>query len=114
MLPDPQRIEISVIHFTKRVARRCSRPGSQVPDWVVCDAVAHGSRTSVGRRGAQGGRLIRFERTFSGTQGGEAFTVRVLGELTEAGCFALKLLLPARIPEKIWDKSGFLNRAGSK
>jgi hypothetical protein len=106
--------EIGVIRFTRRIAAQCSRRGSRIPDWVVCDAIANGARRRVRRRGTRGGVIIRFERTIEGAAGDGIFTVRVLGELTRQGCFALQLVLPARIPKKIWDNSGFLNRAGSK
>jgi hypothetical protein len=108
------RIEIGVIRFTRRIASQCSRDGRRIPDWVVCDTIANGSRRRGARRGTRGGPIVRFERTFAAGAGDAAITVRVLGELTRKGCFALQLLLPARIPKKIWKDSGFLNRAGSK
>jgi hypothetical protein len=80
----------------------------------VCDAIANGMRRRVKRRGTRGGVVIRFERTIGDAARDGLFTVRVLGELTRKGCFALQLVLPARIPKKIWENSGFLNRAGSK
>jgi hypothetical protein len=58
--------------------------------------------------------VIRFERTYAGGRRDARATVRVLGELTRKGCFALQLLFPARVRKKIWDFPGFLNRAGSK
>lgn len=108
------RTEIGVIRFTRRIARQCFQNRPRIPDWVVCDTIANGTRRRVVRRGTRGGTVIRFERTFSGAAGKAKITLRVLGELTRGGCFALQLLLPARIPRKIWDDSGFLNRAGSK
>lgn len=103
-----------VIRFTRRIARQCSPGGSRIPDWVVCDTIANGSRHRAGRRGARGGTIIRFERAFPGGPRGAATTVQVLGELTRDGCVALQLLFPGRIRRKIWDESGFLNRSGSK
>jgi hypothetical protein len=88
--------------------------GSRIPDWVVCDTIANGVRRRTRHRGSRGGTVIRFERTFTGAAGEASATIRVLGELTRGGCFALELLSPARIPEEIWDNSGFLNRACSK
>lgn len=58
--------------------------------------------------------VFRFERTYLGVRGGPATTVRVLGELTRDGCFALQLLFQSRIRGKIWEESGFFNRTGSK
>jgi hypothetical protein len=106
--------EIGVIRFTRRIAAQCSRRGSRIPDWVVCDAIANGARRRVRRQGTRGGIVIRFERTIPDASGEGVFTLRVLGELTRKGCFALQAILPARMPKKIWDNSGFLNRAGSK
>jgi hypothetical protein len=107
-------MEIGVIRFTRRISAQCSPKGARVPDWVVCDTIANGARRRVGRRGPRGGALFRFAKTFGDGANGGVFTVRVLGELTRKGCFALQLLSPSRIPKKIWDNSGFLNRAGSK
>jgi hypothetical protein len=70
-----------------------------VPDWVVCDTVANGARRRLGRRGTRGGILVTFERWFAGP-GGRYSAVRVLGELTRSGCFALQLILPARSRKK--------------
>jgi hypothetical protein len=103
-----------VIRFTRRIARQCSPGGSGIPDWVVCDAIANGSRRRTGRRGTRGGTVIRFERTFPGGPESAGITVRVLGELTREGCFALQLLFPAGTRRKIWDDSGFFNRSASK
>jgi hypothetical protein len=102
---------IGVIRFTRRIARQCSRAGSRVPDWVVCDTIANGSRLRVGRRGTRGGTVIRFERTYRGGRVGVGTAVVVLGELTRDGCHALQLLSPRRTRRKIWDSSGLLNRA---
>jgi hypothetical protein len=108
------RTEVGVIRFTRRIASQCSRDGRGLPDWIVCDTIANGSRRRVARRGTRGGTIVRFERIFAAAAGDAEITVRVLGELTRKGCFALQLLLPTRIPKKIWEESGFLNRAGSK
>jgi hypothetical protein len=88
-------------------------------EWVVCDTIANGSRRSMGRRGAGGGAVVRFERTFPLVFRGEIppgarkATVAVLAELARDGCVALRLLAPAG-GAKIWNELGFLNRAGSK
>ena len=108
------KAKIGAIRFTRRIARQCSRAGSCIPDWVVCDAIANGSRRRLGRRGTRGGTLIRFERTHPGGWSGSCATVVVLGELTRDGCHALQLLSPRRARRKIWDNSGLLNRAYSK
>lgn len=108
------RMEIGVIRFTRRITRQCLRPESRVPDWAICDAIANGDHRRLGRRGTRGGALIQFERTFPGARGSAGATVRVLGELTRKGCFALHLLPPFAVRKKISDKSGFLNRAFSK
>jgi hypothetical protein len=106
--------EVGVIRFTRRIARQCSKRGSRIPDWVVCDAIANGSRRRTGRRGVHGGTIVRFERTFPGDPNVGEANVQVLGELTRDGCFALQLLFRARVRKKIWDNSGLLNRSGSK
>ena len=108
------RTETGVIRFTRRIARQCSPAGSSVPDRIVCDTIANGSRQRVGKRGTRGGALILFERTYPGGPRGAAATVRVLGELTRRGCFALQLLSAARIRKKNWDNSGLLIRPGTK
>jgi hypothetical protein len=108
------RTEIGVIRFTRRIAGQCSPRRTGVPDWAVCDTIANGSRHPAGSRGARGGRLFRFERTFPGGPGSAGITLHVLGELTRNGCFALQLLSAPRTRRKIWDESGFLNRTGSK
>jgi hypothetical protein len=105
---------IGVIRFTRRIARECSRAGSRVSDWVVCDTIANGERLQVGRRGTRGGTIIRFERTYPGGRAGPGTAVIVLGELTRDGCHALQLLSPKRARRKIWDNSGLLNRAYPK
>jgi len=108
------KVKIGVIRFTRRIARQCSSAGSHIPDWVVCDTIANGSRHRYGHRGARGGTLIRFERTYPGGRTGSGTTVAVMGELTREGCHALQLLSPRRARRKIWDNSGLLNRASSK
>jgi hypothetical protein len=110
---------IQVIRFSRRIALQCSSGDSRLADWVVCDTIVNGSRRLAGRRGRNGGEIVRFERTFSpaargGTLPGAAdATVAVLGELARDGCIALRVLAPAG-GAKIWDEVGFLNRAGSK
>jgi hypothetical protein len=97
------------IRFSRRIARQCSRGGARVPEWVVCDAIANGSRTDTGRTGALGGPVIRFERSYPlGMRGTGPFRGRVvvLGELVRRACHALRLLSPARGGRKtgmIWD-----------
>ena len=108
------KAKIGVIRFTRRIASQCSRPGSRIPDWIVCDTIANGSRRRIGRRGTRGGTLIRFERTHQGGRAATGTTVVVLGELTRDGCHALRLLSPKHSRPKIWDNSGLLNRAYPK
>jgi hypothetical protein len=108
------RTETGVIRFTRRIARQCSPAGSSVPERIVCDTIANGSRQRVGKRGTRGGALILFERTYPGGPDGTPSTVRVLGELTRSGCFALQLLSAARIRKKNWDNSGLLIRPCTK
>ncbi len=73
----------------------------------------------MGRRGATGGAVVRFERTFALAANGEVptgagkATVAVVGELDRDGCIALRLIVPAD-RAKIWNELGFLNRAVSK
>lgn len=83
-----------------------------MPDWVVCDTIANGSRTVALQRGSMGGKIVRFERSYSaggpfGPRAGSfRGTVAVLGELTRRGCFALCLLTPSKGGEKsgrVWD-----------
>lgn len=112
--PHLDQTEISVIRFTRRLTGQCPRQRSRLFDWVVCDTIVNGARFRVGRRGTRRGIVVRFERTFPGARPDQDAIVQVLGELTRGGCFALQLLLPARNAGKIWDNSGFLNRAGSK
>jgi hypothetical protein len=85
-----------------------------VPDWVVCDTIANGSRHPVRPRGARGGRVTWFEKSFPGGPDEAAVTVRVLGEVTRNACFAVRLIAPLPPREKNWDNSRFLNRAASK
>jgi hypothetical protein len=72
-----------------------------MPDWVVCDTIANGSRHAVAGRGTRGAALLRFEKIFPGG-GLQGATVRVLGEVTPGCCTALKLLSPAAVRGKIW------------
>jgi hypothetical protein len=106
--PEPA---IRDIRFTRRIARQCSPNGLRVPDWVVCDAIANGSRSPAGLRGARGGKVIRFERTYPAGGPGDALPgafrgrVEVLCEVTRRCCFALRLLAPAKGGKKtglIW------------
>jgi hypothetical protein len=110
---------VLVIRFTRRIARQCAAKGSRLPDWVVCDAIANGSRQPTGRRGDLGGAVFRFEKAFprqmrpKAPRGARLRTVAVLGEVTRDGCLALRLLVPGR-QGKIRNEPGFLNRAGPK
>ena len=109
---------IRLIRFTRLLARQCAAGDARLAEWAVCDTIANGSRWTTGRRGAGGGPIIRFERTFA-----RAAVLRmarrardrvaVLGELVRHGCVALRLLAPAP-GARIWGDAGFLNRAGSK
>jgi hypothetical protein len=68
----------------------------------------------MGRTGVHGGDIVRFEKRFSAARPGtRAATVAVLGEITPEGCYALRLVRPAR-PGKNWAEPGFLNRADPK
>jgi hypothetical protein len=110
-------MDVGVIRFTRRIARQCAAGPSGVPDWVVCDTIANGSRRRVGRRGTRGGTVVLFQRAYSGAIGPKRrapATVSVLGELTRKACFALQLVSPPPGRGKIWGNSGFLNRTGSK
>jgi hypothetical protein len=107
--PEPA---IRDIRFTRRIARQCSRWGVRVPEWVVCDTIANGSRKRMRRRGAFGGPVFRFERSYpleihgKASPGSFKGKVSVLGELTRRGCFALRILSPAKGGEKsgmVWD-----------
>jgi hypothetical protein len=85
-----------------------------MPDWVVCDTIANGSRRPTECSGIHGGAVVLFEKRFADPRpGARKATVAVLGEVTPQGCYALRLVRPGR-PGKIWAKSGFLNRAGPK
>lgn len=104
--------EIRVIRFTRRIARQCSIGGMRVPDWVVCDAIANGTRRLTRRRGCFGCPVFRFERSYPlelrQKAGPGAFrgTVAVLGEVTRRGCFALRLVAPVKGGKKsgmVWD-----------
>jgi|GEM_PF-1148801 len=111
---------IRLIRFTRHLARQCAAGDARLAEWAVCDAIANGSRRPTGRRGAGGGPIIRFERTFAQAAVPRAHarrrgpTVAVLGELVRHGCVALRLLGPAPGAARIWGDAGFLNRAGSK
>jgi len=88
---------ITVIRFSARIARQCSSMGSRLPDWMVCDTIANGTRFATGRRGPGGGAVLRFERAFgagspANTRRGAGSTVRVLAEVAGSGCVALRLL----------------------
>lgn len=116
----PSNPAVLVIRFTRRIARQCALKGSRLPDWVVCDTIANGSRQPAGGRGIRGGAVVRFEKAYprdlrrKAPHGDRRRTVAVLGELTRNGCFALQLLLPRGGREIIWNDLGFLNRAGSE
>jgi hypothetical protein len=104
----PGNPAIRTIRFTRRLAAQCRSRTVGLPEWVVCDTIANGTREAVGRRGAEGGWLFRFEKTYP------AARVRVLGEMTPQGCFAVALLSPAKGRGKNWEDSRFLNRTGPK
>ncbi|HEY5079478.1 MAG TPA: hypothetical protein VII43_06505 [Opitutaceae bacterium] len=113
-MPSRPRHEPAIrdIRFTRRIARQCSRWSVKVPEWVVCDTIANGSRTNTCKRGALGGSVVRFERTYPLEMRGLASPgpfrgrVVVLGELVRRVCFALRLLSPTKGGKKtgmIWD-----------
>jgi hypothetical protein len=102
----PKRAAISVIRFSRRIAGQCSAKGSPLPDWVVCDTIANGTRFLLGRRGPCGGALVRFERTFApgradGPRPASGPTVQVLCEVAGASCVALQLLSDVRPGKKL-------------
>ncbi|HXQ79955.1 MAG TPA: hypothetical protein VN775_01495 [Opitutaceae bacterium] len=119
-LRSSHKTAIRVIRFTSQVARQCALVDGRMADWAVCETIANGSRRPLGRRGARGATIIRFEKTFSNPSAGTAppgsrqVTVAVLGELLGRGCTALRLISPAAGRGKIWGDLGFFNRAGSK
>lgn len=98
---------ILLVRFSRRIERQRRIPGVLVPEWAVCDAIVNGRRCGEPRRGAHGGRVYRFERTYAaGAAGGFRGRVAVLGELTARGCLALRLALPASGGKKtgmVWD-----------
>jgi hypothetical protein len=108
MSATPGKPAIHTIRFTRRLAAQCRSRTVGLPEWVVCDTIANGAREPVGRRGAEGGWLFRFEKTYP------AARVRVLGEMTAQGCFAVALLSPANHRGRNWEESRFLNRTASK
>jgi len=87
-----RRTAITVIRFSRRVARQCSAANSRLPDWLVCDTIANGARFATGLRGPGGGGVVRFERTFGPGLRGALPTVRVLAEVAGGSCVALRLL----------------------
>ncbi|MFY9923805.1 MAG: hypothetical protein WCA95_02340 [Opitutaceae bacterium] len=89
---------IAVVLFTRKLALQCSRPSLRLPDRIVCDTIANGSRRIVSRCGRRGGAVILFSHRPA--ELGGARTVRVLGEVTRQGCFALRLLRPLPSAEK--------------
>jgi hypothetical protein len=104
-----------VIRFTPQIARQCGPPAASFPDWVVCDTISNGSRRPLRRPGPHGGTVVRFTRTFApasttGATSRPRITVRVLGEMTPQGCFALRILASARTTAELWSPSGFFNR----
>jgi hypothetical protein len=101
--------------FTQAIASQCDPHGPCFPDWVVCDTIANGSRSPLRRPGPHGGTVVRFTRTFApasttGATSPPAITVRVLGEMTPQGCFALRILASARTCGELWSSPGFFNR----
>jgi len=104
---------IRTIRFSRGVAAR----SAELPDWVLCDAIANGRREVLGTRGAHGGALIRFERAFAQRINGlklPEIRVRVLAEVTRRECVALRVLAPAAGRRKNSDLPGFLHRPGLK
>jgi hypothetical protein len=107
--PEPA---IRDIRFTTRIARQCAGRRGCVPERVVCDTIANGTRTIVEPVGARGGKIVLFKRNYSADMPGNASPngfrgeVVVLGELTWQCCFALLLVKPLKRPKKtreIWD-----------
>jgi hypothetical protein len=117
--PSVERLAVRVIRFSPLVALQCGQKGRRIPDWAVCDTIANGARHATGRRGEQGGRIVRFEKTYIRTRksaGRSPSFVRVcvLAELTPKACLALAIQSPPQLAPKIWDQLGFFIRAGSK
>jgi hypothetical protein len=106
------RTPITVIRFTRRMALQCAGPGPGIPDWVICEAVARGTRRARPGRPGREGRLFRFEARFA--TGGPGVAVLVLGRVLGRECVALELLAPRPPAEKNWGRSGFLNRSVPK
>lgn len=104
--PKARHTAITVIRFSRFIARQCSAGGSPVPDWVVCDTIANGERFPTRRRGPCGGAVVRFERTFGpgapeGSRRASGPAVRVLAEVDGGACVALRLLLGAGSGKKL-------------
>src|SRR5580704_16168862 len=94
--PSLERLAVRVIRFSPLIALQCSQRGCRIPDWVVCDTIANGARRYVGRKGKQGGRIVRFEKTYLRARksaGGfpTSVRVRVLAELTPKAWLALAI-----------------------
>jgi hypothetical protein len=104
----PQRRNpITVIQFSRRLARQCRARGRHVPDWVVCDAIVNGSRRRMPGKGAR----YLFERAY--TARSRLLVVRVLGTVKGPTCLATGLAAP--VPgDKNFETIGFLNRSVSK
>jgi hypothetical protein len=96
----PPEPAIRDIHFGPFIARQCAREGCQVPEWLVCDTIANGTRRVVEESGAHGGKVVLFTRDYADIVLENAppspfrGEVTVLGELTWHCCFALMLLKP--------------------
>jgi hypothetical protein len=109
--PQPEPA-IRDIRFTPRITSQCAAYGGRVPEWVVCDTIANGTREIIEPIGALGGKIVLFRRNYtedmpvSASPNGFRGEVAVLGELTWQCCFALLLLKPLKSPKKTrknWD-----------
>ena len=107
--PEPA---IRDIRFTPRITRQCAAHGGRLPEWVVCDTIANGTRAIVEPIGIRGGKIVLFKRKYPADMPGNALPngfrgeVAVLGEVTWQCCFALLLLKPLKRPKKTrenWD-----------
>jgi hypothetical protein len=102
------------IRFTARIASQCAHGQPGLPDRIVCDTIANGSRNPTGRRGIHGGPIVLFKKAFPGDPPrARNVSVSVLGEITPQGCYAIGMPAGSR-PRKIWENLGFFNRAVSK
>jgi len=99
------------IRFSRSVADRCRRPGAELPDWLVCDAIANGRRERRGR-----GAWIRCERAYPAAEGQNLPEIRVCVwvEPGRREWVARRILAPRPADQKNSAAGGFLHRPGPK